>query len=99
MKIRIYWIKTPAKGSLAILPRPRGGDWLADDVKAWHEAGIDVVVSTLTSLEVADLNLNNQAAQIQLQGMAFLQNPIEDRGVPRSFTEIDTLVSKLKQLL
>jgi hypothetical protein len=29
-----YWIDTGHAGRLAILPRPRGGDWLEDEASA-----------------------------------------------------------------
>jgi hypothetical protein len=35
MRPLIYWINTPWPGRLAIVPRPRGGDWLEEEVGAW----------------------------------------------------------------
>jgi hypothetical protein len=32
MKAAIYWIAPVPSGRLAIIPRPRGGDWLEDEV-------------------------------------------------------------------
>ena len=46
-----YWIDTRADGRIAILPRPRGGDWLDDEVRDWSRAGLNIVVSLLTSDE------------------------------------------------
>lgn len=43
MKVYPYWVTT----QLAIVPRPRGDDWLDDEMVALREAGIDVVVSML----------------------------------------------------
>jgi hypothetical protein len=40
MKHDIYWISAIPRGRLAIMPRPRHGDWLADEVKAWQLGGL-----------------------------------------------------------
>ena len=48
MRTEVYWIKGPWQGGLAILPRPRGGDWLNDKVRAWRQSGLYRVVSLLT---------------------------------------------------
>lgn len=40
-----YWVEGPWPGKLAILPRPRGDEWLRDEIQAWAHAHIDVIVS------------------------------------------------------
>jgi len=54
-----YWIKTIKTDGvrLAIIPRPRGQDWLPDDINLLQRAGIDVVVSALTATENEELGL------------------------------------------
>jgi protein-tyrosine phosphatase len=94
-----YWIPTPAAGRLAILPRPRGGDWLADEVGAWGRAGVGVVVSLLTPDEAADLELNDEAAACQDQGIEFVSFPIPDRGLPASRSAMTNTVSRLAGLI
>ncbi len=34
-------------GRLAIVTRPRGGDWLEDETAGWQQVGLDVIVSLL----------------------------------------------------
>lgn len=46
-----FRIAGPWPGRLAISARPRGGDWLPDEIRAWLRAGIDTVVSLLTATE------------------------------------------------
>src|SRR5436309_9794359 len=36
---RLYWINDPWPGKLALAARPRGGDWLPDEVADWKRAG------------------------------------------------------------
>ena len=51
MKAELSIVDGPWPGRLAIVPRPRGGDWLEDEVRAWREAGVDIVVSALEADE------------------------------------------------
>jgi protein-tyrosine phosphatase len=81
MKAKLYWVNSPWTGRLAIMSRPRGGDWLEDG----SSAGIDVVVSTLTKDEIAELDLKNEEALCRANGMEYIAFPIVDRGVPMSF--------------
>jgi hypothetical protein len=58
-------------GKLAMSARPRGGDWLKDDVAKWREAGIDTVLSLLTADEERDLDLRDEAVEVGRQRMEF----------------------------
>jgi hypothetical protein len=37
MEVDIYWINIPGDGKLGIIPRPRGGDWLEDEIITRYE--------------------------------------------------------------
>lgn len=77
-----YEIPTDSAGRLAILPRPRGGDWLEADVSIWSQSGIDTVVSLLMPDEVAEFDLANEGLHCDDLGMTFRVFPIPDRGIP-----------------
>src|SRR6185503_14796863 len=79
LKTELYWIEGSWPGKLAIVPRPRGGDWLADEVQAWRQAGLDVMVSLLTQEENAELDLTQEAESSQTGGLQFIEFPIPDR--------------------
>jgi protein-tyrosine phosphatase len=72
---------------------------LEDEVKRWRLAGVDVVVSLLTSEEISELNLAAEAAICNAQGIRFIPFPIADRGVPPSRLAAAKLISDLEQLL
>ena len=99
MKTELSWIEGGWHGRLAISPRPRGGDWLEDEVRGWRSANVDVVVSLLTSDEAADLDLTREGQLCQADGMEFLSFPIMDRGVPASTKDALEFVRKLEKRL
>lgn len=84
MRPTIYWIEAPEPRRLAVMPRPRGGDWLEDELKGLRSDGVDVLVSLLEPHEVAELDLTSEAPLCAASGLEFLSHPIPDRGVPAS---------------
>lgn len=84
----IYWIDAPIGFRIAIMARPRAGDWLEDEVAHWHRAGVEIVVSMLKPDEVEELGLEAERAQCERHGIAFLSFPIQDRGLPEDRSEI-----------
>jgi protein-tyrosine phosphatase len=96
MKPTIYWIPGPWAGKLAILGRPRGGDWLADEVEGWRDAGVQVVVSLLSEDEEVELGLPDEAHLVEANGLSFVSFPIEDYDVPSSERAVRELVNDLE---
>ena len=84
---------------MAITPRPRGKDWLEDDIRFLQRAGVDVLVSALTPAEAEELGLLEESQSCQSNGLEFLSFPIEDRSVPSSFNEIDGLLNSVTDYL
>jgi protein-tyrosine phosphatase len=99
MKAEVLWVPGPWPGRLGIVPRPRGGDWLADDVRTWRASGVEVAVSLLTSDEVVEFELQGEEALSRAEGIEFHVFPIPDRGVPRSRGDLAGLVSGLERAL
>jgi protein-tyrosine phosphatase len=95
MGTQLHWVDGPWPGKLALAPRPRGGDWLKDEMASWRRAGIDTVLSLLTPDEELDLDLKREALEVKASGMRFLSLPIPDRQVPASATELAGALEKL----
>lgn len=95
MRTELYRVDTPHPGRLAVAPRPRGGDWLADELRAWRAAGVDTVVSLLTPAEAAEFDLGGEPAAAAAQGMRFVALPVEDRGTPASAEAFRRVVGEL----
>lgn len=88
----LYWIEGPWQGKLAVGPRPRGGDWLRNDVAKWTRAGVNSVLSLLTPEEESDLDLRSEASEVRAQGMDFTSFPIPDRQIPRSEAKLSEVL-------
>src|SRR5262249_30911549 len=82
MRPTLYWIPGLPAGRLAIVPRPRGADWLEDEVQSLRGCGVDVLVCLLTKDEVTELDLTEEAACCAARGIQFVSFPIPDRGTP-----------------
>lgn len=99
MKSDIYWTKESFPGRIALLARPRGGDWLEDETAAWAEAGIDIVVSMLDDSEVSEFELEREAELSTAAGIEFISFPVTDRGVPALNDDFVVLTDKLRRSL
>jgi hypothetical protein len=94
-RTELYWVDGPWSGRLAMAARPRGGDWLDDEIAGWRLAGIDMVLSLLTPGEESDLQLEGEEQHARAQGLEFLSFPIEDRQVPESETAMAAVLRRL----
>jgi predicted protein tyrosine phosphatase len=99
METTVFWIPGPWRGRLGIVPRPRGGEWLDDEMRAWREAGIDMVVSLLEPREEAELALADESSSSAASGLEFRSFPIPDRSVPNSRESVARLVSQIVNAL
>jgi protein-tyrosine phosphatase len=91
----VYWIADIHPIRLAIMPRPRSGDWLPDEIDEWVRQRIGAVVSLIERHEVVELGLQTEAALCAQRGIEFLSFPIADRGTPSSVRDVDLLVDGL----
>ena len=69
------------------MPRPRGGDWLEDEILSLKMSGVGVIASLLERAESAELDIVGEQALCEANGLLFLPFPIPDRGVPQSERE------------
>lgn len=95
MRPELCWVDHEGKGRLAIMPRPRAGDWLLDEIAGWADEGVDLVVSLLEPSEIDELGLQREKEFCTARGIEFIAFPIPDRGVPVSFDDIARVVRRL----
>lgn len=94
-----YHIEGPWPGHLAIVPRPRGGEWLDDEVRALQDEGFEVVASMLTSVESEELGLTHEADLSRARGLQFYNFPIPDLGIPDSSRVAQEFIGTLHRAL
>jgi protein-tyrosine phosphatase len=73
------------------MARPRGNDWLNDEMNGLRDAGVEVLVSMLTPDEENELDLQGEAGAASMAGLDFVSCPTPDRGVPDAQTFRDLL--------
>lgn len=91
----LHWVDGPWEAKLAIAARPRGGDWLADEMAGWRRAGVETVLSLLTLDEEEELDLGNEADAARAAGMTFLSFPIPDCQVPSSESTLSRVLENV----
>lgn len=96
MSADIYWIPDIPIGRLAILGRPRAGDWLTDEIADWKASGVTDVVSLLQRHEARELGLTHEADIAGQLGLSFEEFPIPDRGVPESVEAAHALWARIE---
>jgi hypothetical protein len=80
----LYWINREGL-RLGIMPRPRGNDWLSDDLRILRQAGVDVIVSTLTGPEAEEWACRRAAFRAieQSRGCSVPDTPAQRQWVER----------------
>ena len=99
MRPDLYRIEGPWRGQLAILSRPRGDEWLRDEIQGWVDSEFEVIVCLLTTQEMSDLGLTDEFAVAAELGIQFINYPIPDYDVPVSATTFRALIHELSHLL
>jgi protein-tyrosine phosphatase len=92
----MFIIDSRSHGCLAIVPRPRGGDWLASEVANLKADNVDVVVSLLEPAEAAELGLADEARACTAVGIEFVSLPVPDRTVPARTAEFITAAENIR---
>lgn len=95
----VYPIDGPWPGQLAIVPRPRGGEWLDDELQALKKLGFDLVVSLLTNQESEGLGISSEGQAAGKYGLEFQSFPIPDLGVPHSSIAARDFLGRLLEAL
>lgn len=95
MKPTVYSIVQATPYRLAIAARPRGGDWLSDELQGLAQEGIEVLVSMLTEEESKELGLDKEREECDAARIRFINLPIPDRSVPANRHEFLQIVQEL----
>jgi protein-tyrosine phosphatase len=95
----IFWIEGDPPAALAIVLRPRGDDWLKDELLYLQRSGIGTLVSMLEPDEGESLGLAEERTLAEEIGLKFLSFPIPDRQVPAEVRAMSDFASELARRL
>lgn len=96
MLSELFVVGRSGAGFLAIMARPRSGEWLGDEIAGLGGRGVRVLVSLLEAHEVRELGLAGESEACTEHRIAFRSFPISDRGVPESMAAAATLARELR---
>jgi protein-tyrosine phosphatase len=91
----IFWIEGNPPATLAVVLRPRGEDWLEDELLRMKRGGIETLVSLLEKNEAVLLGLENEGPLAERIGLHFLSYPIPDVHVPPDPASFHAFVADL----
>jgi protein-tyrosine phosphatase len=95
----IFWIGGESSTGLAIVLRPRGGDWLEDELVRYKNGGIDSLISMLEPGEAEELGLSDESVFAAQTGLKYLSYPILDRHVPPDVSSFRNLAREIAESL
>jgi protein-tyrosine phosphatase len=91
----VFWIIGESSPGLAIVLRPRGNDWLEDELLRFERNGVNVLVSLLEEAEEAELGLSEEGAIAKRIGLSYVSFPIPDRHVPPDLSSFRSFAMRL----
>ena len=91
----LYVIGTVGQGTLSIVARPRGGDWLDDEIARLAAQGVQLLVSLLMPDEQQELGLLAAGECCRTAGIDFLSIPVQDLGVPEDEAAFDATIASV----
>jgi protein-tyrosine phosphatase len=98
MRPALFTITRTGPGTLSTMGRPRGGDWLDDEIRGLADTGVSVLVSLLTEAEATELGLTAEPQIARAAGLVCYQLPTPDRHVPDPAASV-TLAATLREHL
>lgn len=100
MAVKVYWVHTFHNGArLGIMARPRGNDWLEDEIISLKPLNVGLLVSLLEAGEIEELGLQLQELFCLQQNIGYLNFPIVDRSVPSDAAKIEKLIVAIENAI
>lgn len=97
MAVKVYWVHRFHNGArLGIMARPRGNDWLEEEIISLERGKAGLCVSLLEQAEIAELGLQQQESFCRKHGIGYLHFPIADRSVPQDDTKTKNVIREIE---
>jgi protein-tyrosine phosphatase len=95
MRPNLYDVRWPGHGRVSTMAKPRGGEWLDDEMEELRAVGVDELVCALTAAEAAEVGLAQEPVAAKRARLDFTSVPAPDFGLFDS----DTARPELERLL
>ena len=96
MFTKIYWIyQFDNSAKIGIMGRPRGNDWLEDEINHLKNNGVDVLVSLLEKGEIDELGLKYEEKYCIAKNITYINFPIKDRDIPQDKNLLDKFIATI----
>lgn len=98
MYTKIYWLhQFDNNARLGIMARPRGGEWLDEEIGMLKKQNIHILVSLLELQEIAELNLNKEQQLCTMHGISYINYSIADRNIPAKSNKLEPFINNLNE--
>lgn len=98
MATKIYWLHEFSNlARLGIMARPRGEDWLEDEIFGVKKQDVQVMVSLLERNEITELGLGRQADLCSKYDIEYVNFPIPDKGTARRDANFRNFIGRLEE--
>ncbi|WP_276481864.1 hypothetical protein [Paraflavitalea pollutisoli] len=98
MYTKIHWLHLSSTNTrLGIMARPRGGEWLAEEMEQFRKQGVQIIVSLLEPAEIRGLGLLREEALSTAASIRYINYPIPYRGLPNSIEKTRILIDELTE--
>jgi protein-tyrosine phosphatase len=98
MPAKIYWLHNFQNTSrLGIMARPRGNEWLEEDILSLKKQGVQIIISLLDRNEICELGLEKESELCLKHGIEYINFPIVDRNVPKPDSIFNNFINQVKE--
>ena len=98
MLVKIYWLHNFENASrLGIMARPRGNEWLEEDIISLKKQGVQTIVSLLDRNEMYELGLEKESELCLKHGIEYINFPIVDRNIPKPDHGFHSFIGQLNE--
>lgn len=91
------WPETTPTWRLGIMEKPRGGDWLDEEVDSLAGREVQTLVNTMDYGEIKELELQREQTLVESRGLRWIDYPIRVNGVPDSALKFGRLLDALAE--
>ncbi len=92
-------IKSIEPLKLALMARPRSGEWLEDEIIGLKQLGVDCIVSLIEQHEIIELGLVDEERLCLQNGIEYIHFPIADRETPTSIKAFQNWAERLSTMV